>query len=138
MTVHLKDVAQNAAGTSLAQNTTANSLKPVDSMNQWLANDEQRDWALSSSEAWRIAERLSGIRAIAAMAVINVEENCQNPLSDEVRSGLGLAMHALASDALDVLRFNNAQAVHQMELEREVARQQTQLYPQVQPLQCKG
>lgn len=138
MTVHLKDAAQNAAGASFAQNIPACGLKPVDSMNQWLANDELRDWALSSSEAWRIAERLRGIRAIATMAVINVEENNQNPLSDEVRSGLGLAMHALASDALDVLRFNNAQAMHQMEQEREAAWQQAQHRQHVQPLQRRG
>lgn len=138
MTIHFKDAAQNAAGASLAQNTAAPGLKPVDSMNQWLAGDERRDWALSSSEAWRIAERLHGIRAIAAVGVINVEENKSNPLSDEVRSGLDLAMHALASDALDVLRFNNQQAMHQLEQEREAARQQAQHSQQVQPLRRRG
>ena len=138
MTVHLQDAAKSAAGASLAQNTPAPGLKPVDSMNQWLAGDEGRDWALSSSEVWRIAERLRGIRAIAAVGVINVEENSSNPLSDEVRSGLDLAMHALASDALDVLRFNNQQAMHQLEQEREAARQQAQHGQPVQPLRRRG
>lgn len=138
MTVHRKDAALDAAGASLAQNTTTIHLEPMDSMNQWMAGDERRDWALSSGEAWRIAERLRGIRAISAVGAINVEENNGNLLSEEVRCGLDLAIHALASDALDVLHFNNQQAMHQLDQEHEVVRQQALHSQQVQPLRRWG
>lgn len=136
--------AQAAAGDSFAENAQdtqarihakaaradaknlATPFAPLHSQTQWVANDEMRDWQLTDDEAWRVAERLHGLRAIALIGVIDAEEHGGQLLSDSTRAGLGMAMHALASEALDVLRANNHTAMQQKAQERIASRQALQ------------